>query len=336
MACSDGRNTEPTEVPSPQEAISLVVEPSDSEELKAKKQEFNSIISEIYAKYKVGVKVAEPSDFPYINHHSGHILDPEKKWREKYYRISFLQNLNARDLGKLNEYLKVINERLPLYFPVFGEVLKNIYLTGKIQSDIWLVQWFAWYYAMALDASFTGEPYELGKIFHHEYAHLIHQSEWNDWPFKVGIGTNTMRGFAREYGMKNAFEDVATIGEELFESVTAFRKKNDAHPHSAILANQGRIIQQGNKFEKRWTMTLTTIFERMKTDHLLANKVMFMTWSYYDRKVWKFIWDFSPVEFREFFGVPHMKVLPFYSRMKKKGLYDFEYWNQVMESVQYP
>lgn len=226
--------------------------------------------------------------------------------------MNTITHFDAKVWSRLSTMVDTLEKVFWIYDPDFLSLLKTVYIADDIDNadgfanphtiPVWIE---------AGNRSITipsGERYSLENIeiiTHHEITHQLHLSRPEPWPFessetaKWRSAEQYPMGFARSYWLKNAKEDAATIGEALM-----------------------------SYFIKEWW--IYNIPERMKKDTLLAKKIMFMTWAYYDMKEWRFTKDFSLEEFQKFFNVPDLKELPFYARMRSDTKYNYKFWNKAM------
>ncbi len=318
----------------------ISIKDTDSLELKQAKSEFNIRIAQLNEKYWMNAKIYEPKDIPELAR-----CNIEGYSITKYIYPDDLVSIHA-----MIAYLDVILEGVQLYNKEMLKELRNIYFIWdmyRITNDpsLWYPEYmepdgFGWWSRIWL--KLTPQNKERYKeVFHHEFTHVIHH---NLWPFDRASGTTvhydgTARSqhpwFSSRYGMTNSREDAATVWESIMSAVLKFEwKKVNLDQSMSIPSNDSTSVMPNGtlpiKTEIKFHDTEDNIFSRIKEDSVLARKVMYMTGSYYDTSQWKFIWDFSPLEFRHYFHVPKGQEFPFYARMKTKGKYDHEYWNKIL------
>ncbi len=328
------------------------LEQSDDMELSRLKSQYNSVIESIRKKYGIIVKIAEQSDFPNLAHHSQKASD----------YLYFVKKIDHQKIKQLLEFTQQIYIQFEKYSPSYLKQVRHIFLVDRlylfrgnksrkiIDSEkpakemwwfatslgditLWLNQWGAFSLFMAKE------------WLDHELQHTVHMQKNEHWPFEEENDDSlwdheSISWFARWYGKTDLYEDAATVSEEVMDFVRQQLPRNDAQwkvTTSAIQIDVWDTVWDWNqvnhkKTDKRSRVVLDSpmkIRERMMSDYILANKVMYVTWCYFDRKEWKFLWDFSIVGFRHFFHDKDIKELPFYARMRERGKYDHEFWNKA-------
>lgn len=222
-------------------------------------------------------------------------------WLEYFCDVEYFSDIEQ---VKVYEQFSKILSKYP-DFVIQKAWIRKIYILKSIKNKNWEeIWWFTIYWKMFLNWNGTN----LNK-FDHELYHILDNINMDDDNLWKNIFYNSK---------PEDIEFSDTLNQEVEWYANLYWKKRWVNEDQATISE----YLLSSKKKKR-------LLERTKTDIVLKNKIMLITWCYFDEKDWIFTRDLTKQEYKQMFNFDDYEYYWKWWRKNWKFYMDYNFWNNI-------